>query len=287
MTATVMNLDAIGAQSDPYEVSWTSEDATLYALAIGAGHDDALSELHLTAGDSEGFSQQVVPTFALWPTQQGITRRMPIGNFARSALVHAEQSLSVPAPLPAAGRGMATARLDGIYDKRSGALVRISIDVVDLESGTSLWTSRLGYFVRGAGGFGGEVGASEPWSAGDRPPDRTIAASTWAGQALLYRLTGDRNPLHSDPGYARRGGFDRPILHGLCTYGVVARTLLQHLADGEQNRFQSMAARFSKPVRPGDALSIEVWDDQDGHLFRVSGPRGDVLLDRGRLHISN
>jgi acyl dehydratase len=287
MTTTVMNLEAVGSQSEPYEVSWAADDAALYALAVGAGHDDPQAELNLTTETTDDRVQQVVPTFALCLSQQGITRRMPIGTFERSALVHAEQSLTVLGPLPTSGRGTATARLDGIYDKRSGALARISIDVVDPDTGANLWTSRLGYFVRGAGGFGGDSVATEPWSASDRPADRTVRASTWPGQALLYRLTGDRNPLHSEPEYARRARFDRPILHGLATYGVVARTLLAHLAGGDQARFQSMDARFSKPVYPGDELSIEVWDDSDAHLFRVSGPDGNVLLDRGRLQLSN
>lgn len=281
-----MNLDAVGSQSEPYDVSWSADETSLYALAVGVGHDDPLSELHLST-EGSGRDQQVLPTFALWLSQQGITRRMPIGTFERSALVHAEQSLTVPNPLPTSGRGTATAHLDGIYDKRSGALARISIDVVDSDSGVNLWTSRLGYFVRGAGGFGGESVQADPWSAADRPADRTFDATTWPGQALLYRLTGDRNPLHSDPEYARRAGFDRPILHGLCTYGVVARSLMQHLADGDQARFRSLDARFSKPVYPGATLSIEVWDDEDGHLFRVSGAGGAVVLDRGRLQLND
>lgn len=287
MTTKVMNLDAIGSQSEPYEVSWSADEAALYALAVGASHDNSLSGLHLTTADSAGLAQQVIPTFALWPCQQGITRRMPIGTFERSALVHAEQSLTVLNPLPTSGRGVATARLDGIYDKGTGALARISIAVVDPDTGANLWTSRLGYFVRGAGGFGGEVVQTDSWSASDRPADHRFDVTTWPGQALLYRLTGDRNPLHSDPEYARRAGFDRPILHGLCTYGVVAQTLLRHLADGDQARFRSMDARFSKPVYPGDAVSIEVWADDDAHLFRVFGPGDKLLLDRGRLQLND
>ncbi|RHW26356.1 hypothetical protein D0Z08_14920 [Nocardioides immobilis] len=283
-----MNLDAVGSRSEPYEVTWTPGEAALYALAVGAGHDDPLSELHLTIDDAASPTpQQVLPTFALWPSQQGVTRRLQLGTFERSALVHAEQSLTVQRPLPTSGRGIATARLDGIHDKRSGALVRISIDVVEPDTGATLWTSRLGYFVRGAGGFGGDSAPSDPWPAADRPADRTIDFASWPGQALLYRLTGDRNPLHSDPDYARRAGFDRPVLHGLCTYGMVARALLKDVADSDPGRFRSIDARFSKPVYPGDAVVVEVWDDEDGHSFRVSGPGGGVLLDRGRLRISS
>lgn len=283
MVTTVMNLDAVGSRSEPYEVMWTADEAALYAVAVGAGHDDPASELHLTAGDAGGLAQQVVPTFCLWPSQQGVTRRLSIGTFERSALVHAEQSLSMPGPLAPSGRGVATARLEGIHDKRSGALVRIAIDVVDPGSGALLWTSRLGYFVRGAGGFGGEPVAAAPWAAADRSVDMTLQAATWPGQALMYRLTGDRNPLHCDPEYARRAGFSRPILHGLCTYGLVARTLLENLAGGDQGSFRAMDARFSNPVYPGDPVTIEVWHESDGHSFRASGPDGDLLLDRGRL----
>ena len=285
MVTTVMNLEAVGSRSAPYEVTWTADDAALYAVAVGAGHDDPASELHLTAGDAVGVAQQVAPTFCLWPSQQGVTRRLSIGRFERSALVHAEQSLSMAGPLAPSGRGVATARLEGIHDKRSGALVRIAIEVVDPGSGTLLWTSRLGYFVRGAGGFGGEPVAAAPWTAAERSADMTLRAATWPGQALMYRLTGDRNPLHCDPEYARRAGFSRPILHGLCTYGLVARTLLEKLAEGDQARFRSMDARFSNPVYPGDPVTIEVWHEPDGHSFRASGPDGGRLLDRGRLQL--
>ena len=141
-------------------------------------------------------------------------------------------------------------------------------------------------FIRGEGGWGGDRGPSGDAEPGARPrrPTTTVTVQTRHDQALLYRLSGDRNPLHSDPAFAAMGGFDKPILHGLCTYGFTGRALLHALCDGDPARFKGMDARFSSPVMPGEALTVKMWDDGDGTaVFQTCGGDGRVVIDDGRV----
>ncbi|MGW6332967.1 MaoC/PaaZ C-terminal domain-containing protein [Nocardia rhamnosiphila] len=278
-----LNFAAVGFETEPFTVTWTAADAILYALGVGAGQTDPLEELALTTENTTGVQQQVLPSFGIVLGQSGLLRRIPIGEFDRSKLLHADQRIEMAAEIPAAGAATVRARLDGIYDKRTGALVVVSARACDTETGALLWTSRLGYFIRGAGGFGGEPPATESWSVPDDEPDILVATPTRPDQALLYRLSGDRNPLHSDPAFAARAGFDRPILHGLCTYGVVHRALLGALCEGDTGRFGSMYARFSRPILPGEELRTAVWRDRAGARFQTVDGTGRTVLDRGRF----
>lgn len=283
-----MNLDAVGTTAGPFTVTWTPEDALLYALGVGAGQEDPLAELALTTENSAGIEQRVLPTFGailtgFRPPADGSPKpRVDIGTFDPAYLVHAEQSVALSRALPASGNIEVTSRLAGIYDKGSGALVvtethgRLPDDAED----SPTVVTRSSVFIRGEGGFGVK-GPGDPWHLPERDPDLVLDASTRPDQALLYRLSGDHNPLHTDPAFAARAGFARPILHGMCTYGVVARVLLGALADGDPARFASVGGRFSKPVFPGDRLRIAVWRDGAEARFRVTGPDDAVVLDRG------
>jgi len=283
-----MNLDAVGASAGPFPVSWSANDALLYAVGVGAGQEDALGDLAFTTENSAGIQQQVLPTFGailtgFRPPADGSPRpRIDFGSFDPAYLVHAEQSVALARALPTAGSIEVTTRLEGIYDKGSGALVvtesqgRLPEDPPD----SPTVVTRSAVFIRGEGGFGVK-GPSDPWHLPEREPDLVLTASTRPDQALLYRLSGDHNPLHTDPAFAQRAGFSRPILHGMCTYGVVARVLLGALADGDPARFASIGGRFSKPVLPGDRLQVAVWHDGDEARFRVTGPEDAVVLDRG------
>jgi acyl dehydratase len=277
----------VGEPGAPQERSWTSADALLYAVGVGAGLGDPLRELSFTTENCEGIAQQVLPTFGVLIAQA--RPRRSLGTFDRALLVHAEQSVELHAPLPVDGTVRTVSTVTGIYDKGSGALVVSESVAVDAATGQPLVTSRSGTFIRGEGGFGGARGGSEPWELPEREPDHEVVQQTRPEQALVYRLSGDRNPLHVDPKFAARGGFARPILHGLCTYGVTGRALLQVLCDGDPARFRSMSGRFSAPVLPGDSLAVSIWAEPDGAsaLFRVAQEDGTVVIDRGRARFGD
>jgi acyl dehydratase len=205
-----------------------------------------------------------------------------IGDFDPAMLVHAEQAFELHRPLAAEGAVRATSKVTGIYDKGKGALVVSEATAVDPETGEPVITSRSSAFIRGEGGFGGDRGPRDDWAAPDRKPDHEVTYRTRPEQALIYRLSGDRNPLHSDPAFAARAGFDRPILHGLCTYGVTGRALLHALAGSDPARFASMSGRFSSPVVPGESLTVSMWAEGTTAVFRATKEDGTVVIDRGR-----
>jgi len=282
-----MGLDhsVAGIPSEPQARSWDSKDALLYAVGVGAGLGDPLAELEFTTENSEGVEQRVLPTFGVLIAQARGARSL--GDFNRAMLVHAEQYVELHRPLPVAGTASTVSTVTGIYDKGSGALVASENHAVDATTGEPLVTTRSGVFIRGEGGFGSERGGGPSWQRPDREPDRTVVLETRPEQALIYRLSGDRNPLHVDPKFAARGGFDQPILHGLCTYGVTGRALLHALCGSDPARFGSMYGRFSHPVWPGDTLTVSIWMADDGTaLFQTTRPGGAVVIDRGRFAAS-
>ncbi len=279
-----MGLDhsVVGISSEPQLRSWDSKDALLYAVGVGAGLGDPLNELEFTTENSQGIEQQVLPTFGVLIAQARGARSLGDINYAM--LVHAEQYVELHRPLPVAGTVRTVSTVTGIYDKGSGALVASENNAVDAATGEPLVTTRSGVFIRGEGGFGGERGSDPPWERPDRAPDHAVALETRPEQALIYRLSGDRNPLHVDPKFAARGGFDRPILHGLCTYGVTGRALLHALCGSDPAGFGSMYGRFSRPVWPGDTLTVSIWEAAGGAaLFQTTRPDGTVVIDRGRF----
>ena len=279
-----LNHSLVGVPGEPAERSWDSKDALLYAVGVGAGLSDPLQELEFTTENSEGIEQQVLPTYAVL-IAQGRTSGS-LGDFDRAMLVHAEQAIELHRPLPVAGTVRTTSTVTGIYDKGSGALVVTENVAVDAATGEPLATTRSSAFIRGEGGFGGERGTDAAWDRPDRAPDHQVTYQTRPEQALVYRLSGDRNPLHVDPKFAARGGFDRPILHGLCTYGVTGRALLHALCGSDPARFRSMSGRFSRPVWPGESLTISVWQqDGDTALFQTTKDDGTVVIDRGRMQV--
>ncbi|MFD0664257.1 MaoC family dehydratase [Thermocatellispora tengchongensis] len=152
---------------------------------------------------------------------------------------------------------------------------------MDAATGDPMITSRSSVFIRGEGGWGGDRGPRTTWEEPDRAPDHKLTYETRPEQALIYRLSGDRNPLHSDPAFAARAGFDRPILHGLCTYGVTGRALLHALTDGDPSRFRSMSGRFTTPVFPGESLTINIWVDDRTARFQTLKPDGRPAISHG------
>jgi acyl dehydratase len=292
-----LNLDAVGTKSDPVTRSWEHKDALLYALGVGAGALDPTGfELEFTTENSAGVIQKVLPTFVTIVGQGG-GGRASLGEFDPSKLVHGEQSITLHGEIPTAGSVTVTTTVAGMYDKGSAGLVVLESESVYADTGAPAFTGRSALFIREAGGFGGPRGpegddestlAGEPLPSGE--PDETVSYPTRTDQALLYRLNGDRNPLHSDPTFAKRAGFDRPILHGLCTYGFTGRGLLHAVCGSDPAKFGSMRARFSRPTMPGDTLTISVWDISDrsagAFRFRTENQRGEVVIDGGLFRTS-
>lgn len=278
-----INPDAVGSTSEPNEHSWTSKDALIYALGVGAGAVDPLTELEFTTENTADTPQKVLPTMAVVLGVGGFGAMANIGSFNPAMLVHGEQAIELFSPIPVAGTVSTVGEVVAIYDKGKGAVIVTESVSTDVATGEKLFTNRSSAFIRGEGGFGGDRGPSGPQNvAPEREPDRSLTFQTRSDQALIYRLSGDRNPLHSDPSFAAMGGFDRPILHGLCTYGFTGRGLLHALCEGDPARFTSMEGRFSSPVFPGEALTINMWVDGDAAVFQTTGGDGRVVLDAGR-----
>jgi acyl dehydratase len=281
-----INPDAVGSKGDPTEHSWSSKDAILYALGVGAG----LDELAFTTENTTDTPQRVLPTMGVVLGAGGFGAMGKIGTFNPAMLVHGEQSVELLGEIPVSGTVSTVAEITGIYDKGKGAVVVNESVSTDVATGQPLFKNRMSAFIRGEGGWGGDRGPSGPQNVPpEREPDHTVTYQTRIDQALLYRLSGDRNPLHSDPAFAAMGGFDRPILHGLCTYGFTGRALLHTLCGGDPARFVRMDGRFSSPVFPGEALTVNMWITDDGEdglsraVFQTTGDDGRVVLDSGRF----
>ncbi|KAA9108206.1 MaoC family dehydratase [Microbacterium rhizomatis] len=279
-----LDVSRLGFRSQPEVVTWTTKESLLYALAVGAGQVDPSAELAFTTENTEGIPQQVIPSFAV---VLGFANGMPdVGTYDPTRAVHAEQTLDVEGPIAPEGRAEVTTTITEMWDKDPHAIVWTETELRDIETNRLIARSRTGAFLGGAGGFGGERGPSAAWSPPDRAPDAEVGFVTRPDQALLYRLTGDRNPLHSDPAFAARGGFPRPILHGMCTYGFAARLLVGELCAGDVAAFRGMSGRFARPVFPGDALRLHVWRVEGGASFRVLTDGGDVVIDRGHVELA-
>ncbi|MDT5184656.1 MAG: hypothetical protein QOI29_2814 [Mycobacterium sp.] len=271
-----INLDeAIGAELDPVEFSWSSSDVQLYHLGLGAGADPMDErELRYLVDDSP----QVLPTFGCVAATFHATApprvSFPGIDIELGKVLHASEEVTVPRPLPASGSARSVTRLVDIWDKGKAAVI-VSETTVTALDGTPLWSTRRSIFARGEGGFGGERGPSTSVAPPDRAPDMEVPLPILPQQALLYRLCGDRNPLHSDPEFAAAAGFPRPILHGLCTYGIACKAIVDTFLDGDVSRVGSYGARFAGVAFPGETLRARVWKEDDRLLATITAPRRD------------
>ena len=274
-----LNPDAVGSKGDPIEVSWNTKDCLLYAVGIGAGTD----ELPFTTENTNDVEQVVFPTFPVvlgWGRGSAMSN---IGSFNPALLVHGQQSISLHRPIPLEGTATMQSEVTAMYDKGKAAVVVTSTEAN--MDGEPLYTNTSSVFIRDAGGWGGERGPSGPQNEPpDRDPDHHVTYQTSPDQALVYRLSGDRNPLHSDPSFAAMGGFDRPILHGLCTYGFTGRALLHTLCDSDPAKFERMEGRFTSPVFPGEALTVKMWEIGDGASVFTTSVGDRVVIDQGLVH---
>ena len=273
-----MNPEAVGRKGEPMRRSWSSKDALLYALGVGAGTE----ELAFTTENTKDTPQRVLPTMAVVLGGGGVPFG-ELGTFNPALMLHGAQGIELLGEIPPEGEIESTGKVAALWDKGEGkaAVAELASESVDVATGKPLFRTRMTAFFRGEGGFGGERGPAPEWSRPERPADHEVRYQTRVDQPLLYRLSGDRNPLHSDPSFAKLGGFERPILHGLCTYGFTGRALLHGVCGSDPARFRSMDARFSKPVMPGDELNVSIWVDGGQALFQTRNQDGDVVLDQG------
>ena len=278
-----INLDeAIGAELAPVEFSWSSSDVQLYHLALGAGADPTdQRELAYLVDDTP----QVLPTFGsvaqTFHQTEPPTVQYPGIDIELSKVLHASEAVSVPGPIPPSGTGRAVTRFTEIWDKGKAAVIWSETTVTTLDGGP-LWTQKRSIFARGEGGFGGDRGPTGTVEPPDRAPDAEVALPILPQQALLYRLCGDRNPLHSDPAFASAAGFPVPILHGLCSYGIGCKAIVDTFLDGDVSRVRSYGARFAGVVFPGETLKASIWKADDGFVAVLTAPsRDDAVVLSG------
>ena len=256
-------------------------DAVRYALSIGLGHDPLDPWQLQFVDDHKG--PRIVPSFCSVLGHPGFWLADPRTTVDAGRVVHAEQGFSLKAPIPSAGTVVGKTRIVDIVDKgaQKGALLYLEKTLSDTDTGAIIATETRTIMLRGDGGYNGPSGTPRSAPAEpDEDPDRTVAVATRPEQALLYRLNGDPNPLHLDPAVAQEAGFERPILHGLCTFGIACHAMLRALAADDPGSLRSMSARFSAPVFPGETVEVEMW--RNG-AFRARAVERDVLVLRNGL----
>lgn len=261
-----LNLSCVGRSYGPFPFEYEDRDVILYALGVGATHD----ELHHTYEGADGF--RVVPTFAVVPCTQVLFEALAVLEADLTRLLHGEQAIRWFAPLPTSGTLNTHFEVTGIYDKGKGALAVIRATSAD-EQGRDLFENVISLFIRGEGGWGGDPGPKAPMIEPPEGIEPTVRVEqrTMRRQALLYRLNGDRNPLHVSVEFAAMAGFERPILHGLCTLGFATRHFVNEALGGDGTRLKALGARFSAVVYPGDTLRTEAWHTETGRwIGRVS-----------------
>ncbi|MFH1329340.1 MAG: MaoC/PaaZ C-terminal domain-containing protein [Actinomycetota bacterium] len=270
---------AVGALVGDITTSWDGDDVILYHLALGAGSDPVAS------GELEYCYEpglKVLPSFGVIPAQGamlGILNGIPGLSFNPMLLLHGEQELEVFAPrVPSAATARSVGRVAAVYDKGKAALVVIEVDTMG-SSGEPMFRNRFSLFLRGEGGFGGDPGPKGAEPPPDAAPDLVVESPTLPQQALLYRLLGDKNPLHADPAFAAAGGFERPILHGLCSYGIACKAVVDGMLGGDTAAVAGYRARFAGVVVPGDTIVTSMWRRGERiHLAAADKERGTPVL---------
>ncbi|HUS31029.1 MAG TPA: SDR family NAD(P)-dependent oxidoreductase, partial [Kofleriaceae bacterium] len=279
---------ALGYKYPEFQSKYDERDIALYALGVGAAKDPTNEADLALVYEMSGKGMKALPSFGAVPAinmvltmgKEGISA--PGLNFGLDRVLHGEQYTELKRPLPTHGKLSTKATVKNIYDKGKGAVVVTEFVTYD-ETGDELVRNEVSTFVRGAGGWGGDRGPSaEVNVAPDRAPDKVLEDKTTENQALLYRLSGDWNPLHADPGMAKAFGFAKPILHGMCTFGIAARQVAQAFAkDGDPRYVKSIKVRFASTVLPGETLVTEMWKDGNKVVFRSK------VKERGEVCISN
>ena len=273
-----VDLKAVGKKLGAVTHTYGERDVMLYALGIGCGTDD----LQFTYERD----LKVLPTFAVIPSFPAMLNLGDAMDVNPAMVLHGEQRIELHAEIPTSGTITTTPMIKAIYDKVKGAVVVVETESVD-PKGRLLFRNTAGIFARGEGGFGGDRGPSGPRNLPpDRPPDKSIAMKTLPQQALLYRLSGDMNPLHADPDFAKLGGYDRPILHGLCTFGHAGRAVLRAYCRNDPARMKSFEVRFSGVVFPGETITTDMWQIAPGKIVLTARTeRGEAVLSSAAAEV--
>ncbi|MFF1396470.1 MaoC/PaaZ C-terminal domain-containing protein [Streptomyces sp. NPDC058287] len=271
---------AVAAEPRSAEITWDHKDVQLYHLGLGAGTPATdPDELRYTLESR----LHVLPSFAtVAGAGMGVVGGLsaPGIDVNLAHVLHGGQTVELHRPIPVKGGATSTSRVAAVYDKGKAAILVLRTEVADADG--PLWTSDAQIFVRGEGGFGGDRGPTTRLEAPTGEPDRTVDRPVREDQALLYRLSGDWNPLHADPEFAKLAGFDRPILHGLCSYGMTLKAVVDTLLDGDVSRVRSYATRFTGVVFPGETLRIRMWRSEGRIQVTVTAVERDeapVLAD--------
>jgi acyl dehydratase len=266
----------LDATVGPSQFSWNHDDVILYHLGLGAGvPPDDPRELRYVYE----IGLQVLPTFAVLPPAPAVAAVLDLPAFCvdRSQGVHGEQEIIAYQPLPPLATVHSTARVANVYDKGSGALAVVEAETAN-DAGEPLFRNRFSLFFRGEGGFGGDRGPTSPWATPTTRPDHVARMATLPQQALIFRLSGDKTTFHVDPAAAAGAGFPRPILQGLCTYGMAAKAVVDLVADGRSEQLSRYLARFTGVVFPGDALIAMLWGRGSEVDVSVATEAGQVVL---------
>jgi acyl dehydratase len=275
---------ALGAKTGEGTSEWTRDQVILYHLGVGAGDPPTdASELEYTYEKN----LKVLPSFGVIPVfgSMGGLGAIPGLEFNFAMLLHGEQDLEIHQPIPPEAKVTNRGEVKEIWDKGKAALVVLEMVTSD-ESGAPLFTNRFSLFLRGEGGFGGEPGPKAGNEPPDRDPDGVIDVPTLPQQALIYRLSGDKNPLHADPEFAKMGGFDKPIIHGLCSYGVVCKAIVDNVLGGDTEKVARWQARFAGVGFPGETYQIAYWQEGDRILVRASSKeRGAPIITNAAVTV--
>ena len=271
---------ARAAKLPPSDGSWGPDNVILYHLGVGAGVGKATDPKELEYTYERNL--KVLPSFAVIPVFGALAgiNSIPGVDINIAMVLHGEQDVEIHRPIPVEAQIENEARIAGIYDKGKAALIVMEVNTRE-KGGAPLFTNRFTIFARGEGGFGGEAGPKPTNEAPGRAPDAEVATPTVSHQALLYRLSGDKNPLHADPDFAKFGGFDTPILHGLCSFGVVCKAVVDTMLDGAVEKVARYQARFAGVVFPGETIVTSMW--RDGNKILVAAK----TKERGTPVISN
>ena len=277
MIVKTLSPELVGTEFEPCNVSWTRKDVMLYALGVGSKPGSELDFLYERRGP------KVLPTYAVIPGMQALGNIVKAVELDVARLLHGEQGIEIHRPLPPEAELVMTSRISEVWDKGKAAVIGIEADFSDDEG--PVFSTRSTLFYLGAGGFGGESGPSTRTLnlPPEREPDLTVSFVTQEEQGALYRLSGDRVALHIDPAFARKAGYEKPFMHGLCTFGFVGRAALQGLCDGDPERFLSISGRFSERVEFGDEIQTRIWHTAPGEaVLQAVTQDGKVVLSQAK-----